>query len=269
MSDHDPYMNSSEEKVFHAALRYIDDVILRLKETLPEAKIQEIGDCEPRYRFPFSEGTQEVRLRGCMMLKLVQVSSNLNAGDLLLRHGHVYEFMALPRQIMEAVEDIFILGSESVEAREFHNEMLKIFYSEDRGFVNAGEEQSVGKRKLPDVKKRLKALLSLQEGPQNNDLFKEKRRQNFDAFSGHIHGRASAIMHLYVPGRFLTYGLNGVNDYSLAPSYRRQFWNMVSWTMMAAVSAYEKWYGESSDGRSILRSAINASVINPPEGMDI
>ena len=70
-------------------------------------------------------------------------------------------------------------------------------------------------------------------------------------------------------GDFFTSGLNGVNDCFMAPSYKKQLWNIIVMAMMAAVSAYEKWYGESSDGRSILRSAINASVTNPPEGMDI
>ena len=255
-------MNSFKKASFHASLRYMDDVVLRLKDALPEVRVQEVGADEPRYRFPLSECAEEVRLKGCVMLKIVQMASNLNASDLLLSHGYVCEFMMLVRCVMEASGDVSILLSDDTE--EHHSEMLDIFYSEDIGFTNAGEDHPVVRREFP--KKSRRELLGLVFG---EDFDHKQYKGNYDIFSGHVHGRAAAIMHLYIPGRFLTYGLHRVGDYSLAPSYRKNFWIAVYWAMIATIEACEKWYGESPEGRSILREVIKISPINPPEDMDI
>ena len=158
---------------------------MTLKEALPEAEGREVGADDPRYRFPLPKDTQE-RVRGFMMLKVVQMASILNAGDLLLRHGHVYEFMGLARQVLEAYEDVLILNSDLHEAQAVHGQILDNFYSEDIGFVNEAEKEPRGRRRGFLSEKAKGEVLKSALG----DFDLQERKENQDLYSGHVHGRA-------------------------------------------------------------------------------
>ena len=67
------------------------------------------------------------------LLKMVQLTSNLRAGKLLLEHGFLYEWIMVRRLVRETVEDILFLAlAETTDTwTKNHENYLADFFAED------------------------------------------------------------------------------------------------------------------------------------------
>ena len=158
----------------------------------------------------FSEGLRvrfsEKDFLHVVVMKLVQLTSNLRAGRRLIDHGFVYEWGVMKRLLLETVDHILFLLYVERDSSKLKKYLCN-FYTEDTDeegnwqrpdqFVSQGEVRK-------EVLKKLKEDINgLEAGPLGINM-----KGIYDLGSGYIHGRVSAIMSLYDLGknRFRTNG---------------------------------------------------------------
>ena len=188
--DHEP------ERIFREALRHMDCVIRARLAELPRPKAIERGRVK-LYRFAQRDANV------AFLLKMVQLTSNLRAGRLLIEHGFLYDWTMIRRLIVETIESILFLAAADTQHRwtKDHDAYLKEFYAEDV------DESGTPFRSRPPIVPRSAIRSYLQEVSQENesipgqtepsmrDLLTSLHR--FD--SGYIHGRASSVMLSTIP----------------------------------------------------------------------
>lgn len=232
------YINRNEELFFLQVLRHMDRTIADLLPLLSDPRIERFGDGNI-VRFLEKDSQHAI------VLKLVQLTSNLRAGWLLINHGFVYEWSVIQRLLDETIENIhvFFYENQADNQSTLHERLLNEFYTEDlddkgnlRGeriaSVPRGEIREFVSGSHKDINKRRRKEMPL--------LNKENVRGLYHYGSGYIHGRAAPIMSLYDRKRnqFRTDGLDDEGRLCLA---RKDFWLLVSMAIIFSILIGEKW----------------------------
>ena len=227
------------ERSFLRVLEYMDDSICEALKTLPKPRVRKRGQIE-LYRFKKQD------LAIVLFLKMVQLTSNLRAGKLLIDHGFLYEWAMIRRLIRETIEDVMFLSGGFLRRNwtTTHDRYLEAFYAED---VNKkGKLTSHRPRSIP----RSEIRSFLQELSEKNESMHKDMDGNLQDFSrimqgvdsGHIHGKASSIMRYYDPEmhKFLT---NGSISGDIADG-TETFWLSVYLAILAVALAGSGFLGQ-------------------------
>ena len=187
--------NEELELVFRQALDHMDRTIDDLCPLLSELRIERMGDVNI---VQFSKEDSQ----HAIVLKLVQLTSNLRAGWLLINHGFIYEWSVMQRLLDETIENILFLfyKNQADNQSTLHDRFLQEFYTEDlddKGDLQVGRIDLVPRGEIrkfvsgnhKDInRKGREGMLFL-----NQEFLQGLYRYG----SGYIHGRATAIMTLY------------------------------------------------------------------------
>ena len=228
------------ELIFQKILTFMDEVIHTKLESLPRPK-QEIRGQFTIYRF------KQKDVKTALFLKMVQATSNLRTGKLLIEHGFLYESEAIQRLLYEIIEDIlFLMTAEwNNNLTKTHQKYLEAFYMENINtngelvqsrpyYVPRHEIRSV-LQKIPEISKgKIKKI-----PPLLTDWLKAIHKIR----SGYVHGNASSIMSYYDPEKhqFLT---NGANVEGVAKAMKT-FWTSVNIVIMSFLIIGPEWLSKS------------------------
>ena len=192
-------------QLFPHALRIADKTITKKLEDIPPPKLKRKGDVIV-YRFPNKD------LDTYLLLKIVQLASNLRAGKVLIDKGFTYEWTMLHRTIDESTKHVLVLlsANRKNQWQEFHENVLTTFFEED--ISQKGKIIAPPPKHIPPEPIRSELQDLIEESGSIPDEFLGKAAPSFKAMqkikSGFVHGRATSIMSLYDPetNRFLTSG---------------------------------------------------------------
>ena len=233
------FLNRNEELVFQQALDHMDRTIDDLFRLLPDPIIETIGDGIRDFRFTKKDS------QSAIVLKLVQFTSNLRAGRLLIDHGFAYEWSVLKRLLNETVEDIGFLLAENQDDNQgdLHERFLDAFYEGDLDNKGDLKSESVNNVKRSEIRKFLIEYYEdvdvevLGEGiPPPEEVMRGLYRLG----SGYIHGRAVHIMSLYDEGRN-RFHTNGWNNEEHLASEREDFFLMALWAILRSIGLRKRW----------------------------
>ena len=232
------YFNGNEESelVFRQALDHMDRTIDYFRPLLSDPRVKGIGDGNI-VRFSKEDSQHAI------VLKLVQLTSNLRAGWLLINHGFVYEWSVIQRLLDETIENILFLlyKNQADNQSTLHERFLQEFYTEDiddKGDLQGGRIDSLPRGEIrrfvsgvhKDIRGRTGMLLL------NQEILQGLYRYG----SGYIHGRATAIMTLYDLRRNL-FRTDGLDDEKRLGIAREDFWLIVSMAVLLSILIGEKW----------------------------
>ena len=193
-----------------------------------------------------------------LILKLVQLVSNVRAGKLLIDHGYVYELGTIRRMVYETVEDVmFLLAQHHAESQDdLHQRFLESLY--------ANEDKPVQHLKRYLIRNFLKKLEKEKQkdhasgGPNWEEVIGGLYRYN----SEYVHGRASRIMRLY-DHRVSRFQTEGVDDENYLAEELKSFW-LIAFVAMycfaAARAAFTKENWKSDIWRFAERFYETASL---------
>ena len=231
--------NHESERIFYEALEHMDRVIAAALANLPAPKARRRGRVQ-FYRF------DQNNLIVAFLLKMVQLTSNLRAGKLLIEHGFLYEWAMIRRLIQETIEDILFLAAADTKHKwtKNHDSYLGEFYAEDVNKRGAPSQRRLQVVPRHEIRSYTKDVVQEYEGVSTemkssvSELLRIMHR--FD--SGYIHGRASSIMRCYDPTtrQFLTNGLHPEHISEETTGFWISTWTVImSFAMIGA-----KWFGQ-------------------------
>ena len=183
-----------------------------------------------------------------LLLKLVLIPSNLRTAKLLIEHGFLYEWSIIRRSIRETTEDIFfLLASHDVEGGgAIRERYLDSFYSEligSDGSIPAGGPRAVPRPKIRQLLYERYAKEQGEQAPDGELTLSDLARGLYAADSGHVHGRAAAILQLYNPKskRFETDGESRAEGGEIAT---KSLWLMTHLCLMCFATVGGSRYGQ-------------------------
>ena len=225
------------ELCFGQAMDHMDETINEFLNRLSHPGKESLGDV-------FQNGFSRKDPALALVLKLVQLVSNLRAGKLLVDQGYVYELGTIRRMVYETAEDVmFLLAQHHAENEDdLHQRFLESFYADG--------DRAVQHPKRYEIRDFLKKLEEKKEtdhassGPTWEKVIGRLYRVN----SEYVHGRASRIRCLYDQqgNRFRT---QGVDQEAYLAEEIKSFWliSFVAMYCFAAVRAAfrrENWQSD-------------------------
>ena len=237
------HWNEERELAFRDTLAHMDVTIDCLLPLLSEAKIKKISKNKEDEDLGSIRFSKEDSLH-VVVMKLVQLTSNLRAGRLLIDHGFVYEFGVMCRLLQETVEDIFFFVYENRVGKEssLHEKFRRTFYTEDVDEEGNWQQPSnwVGRKKIREfVDGCLTEDTSKVLGTKADSL-DETMKGLYGFGSGYVHGRVSKAMRLYdlEENKFLT---NGLYDEEYLSIELKRFWVIAIKAIACCGSIGERW----------------------------
>ena len=230
--------NEETELTFQQALDQMDRTIKDLLKTVPRPQAQTLGEVVVHR---FSEG----EARHALIMKLVQLTSNLRAGRLLIDHGFTYEWAMTRRLLYETMEDLmFLLGEGWVDSRNnLHERFLEGFYTEDFDTNSKAQRKRsrfVNRDEIAAFVSKVGEATAPEEAAGETSL-KTSIRTMHRFGSGYIHGRAASIMRLYdaETNEFQTNGVNSEEDLGWA---LKGFWLVVYMSIACFAAVRGRWW---------------------------
>lgn len=181
-------------KLFPSALRIADTTIAKKLKDTPAPSLKKKGNII-LHRFPSKD------LDTYLLLKIVQLSSNLRAGKILIDNGFTYEWNTLYRAIDESTQHVLVLLSAHRENQwqAFHDNVLAAFFQED--INQKGKISAHPPKHIPPAAIRSSLQSSIEESDNIPPEFLDKAAPTLKSLqkikSGYVHGRAASIMSLY------------------------------------------------------------------------
>ncbi|MDE0151095.1 MAG: hypothetical protein OXK80_01180 [Bdellovibrionales bacterium] len=232
--------NQELELIFQKILTFMDKVIhTKLGSFLkPKKKIR--GQFKI-YRFEQKDVTT------ALFLKIVQATSNLRTGKLLIEHGFLYEWEVIQRLLHEITEDIlFLMIAEwSNNLTDIHQKYLNNFYMENINKHGKPAQNRFHHIPRQKIRSTLETMPEISTGkikkitPQITNLLKIA----YKISSGYVHGTASSIMQYYDPEKhhFLTNGAS-VEDID---KEMKAFWTSANILIMSFLIIGPEWLSKS------------------------
>ena len=226
------------EQLFQESLRIVGITIEHRLRNTP-APVRKRKGRAVMYRFP------EKDLDTYLLLKMVQLASNLRAAKKLIDHGFTYEWKVLHRAISESTQDVYslLLAKRNNTWGKTHEDVLAAFFSEDlnrRGMISQQQPKHFSRDAV-----RNSIQSSMEETGSVPDRFLGKAggaMKSLHKFkSGYVHGRAASIMSLYnhETGRFATSGTRGLD----VAVELRSLWRATYLAMGCVQLIALKWFG--------------------------
>ncbi len=239
--------------VFKQALVHMDRTIDDLFPLLSDPREEPFVD-GVRVRFSKKDSLHVV------VLKLVQLTSNLRAGMLLIDHGFIYEWSVVKRLLSETIEDIMFLLAENQadNQSELHERFLQEFYLEDldeKGNLQQKEKGARWVRRqeirsyLSDVQKRMQG----KEAP----LLEKESMGVYRFGSGYVHGRAAYIMMGLYDSRKNRFRTDGRHDQELLALNLKSLGEIASLAIEASITILKQLGADEeylSNARAVLES---------------
>ena len=212
------------ELLFAKAMDHMDETLNGFLEQLSDPEKESLGDV-------FQNGFSQKDPALAIVLKLVQLLSNLRAGKLLIDQGHVYELGTIQRMAYETVEDVmFLLAHDKIDGDDhLHPQFLRSFYAKGQGAGTHLRRDEIREflKKLEKEKKNVPA--------RGRPTWKNTFGRLYDSNSEYVHGRARRIMRLFDVEE-LCFCTAGVDDEGHLAKELRSFW-LVSFVAMYCFAA--------------------------------
>lgn len=232
--------NQEPELTYQEALEQMDETIEAALKFLPKPRRKMRGQIE-MYRF--TQKDPQVAL----FLKMVQLTSNLRAGKILIEHSFLYEWAIIKRLLNETIEDIMFLvaGGQPDNWTKTHERYLAAFYAEDINKHGAVSQKKIRSVQRHEIRSFLSKISEKTEGARKRDSLdmEECSRVVYGFCSGYIHGIAPSIMRCYNPekNRFFT---NGVDNLDNVTIQTKSFWLLTYLAIMSFAMVGAGWWGE-------------------------
>jgi hypothetical protein len=158
-----------------------------------------------------------------ILLKLVMLTSGLNAALLLHHHGHVFEQAALQRMIDEASEDAIFLSLALIkqDRTKRHDDYLSDFWAEEWSDSNDVVASRQPRKRVP--RDKISAYVARHHGGDWNTGHKTTMFLSA-AYSGFVHGASPHLMDLYHEDRE-NFSVRGMLGTPRMTSSRHDLWN--------------------------------------------
>ena len=214
------HWNEELELVFRQALDHMDRTIDDLCPLLSDPREEPYRD-GVRVRFSKKDSLHVV------VMKLVQLTSNLRTGRLLIDHGFVYEWSVVKRLLYETLQDIMFLLAENQadNQNKLHERFLKEFYLEGLDEKGNLQQKEKGARwvKRYEIRNYLSEVQKKMQG-KDAPLLEEASVGIHRFGSGHVHGRAAYIMMNLYDSKKNRFRTNGWDDEELLALNLESFW---------------------------------------------
>ena len=233
-----PAPHQDPTKLFPSALDIADTIIAKRMEDTPAPSIKKKGNII-LHRFPNKD------LDTYLLLKIVQLSSNLRAGKTLIDKGFTYEWSILYRTIDESTQHVLVLLSAHRENQwqALHDDVLAAFFQED--INQKGKISAHSPKHIPPAAIRASLQTSIEASDNIPPEFLGKAVPTLKSLqkikSGYVHGRAASIMSLYDHGnkQFLTNGHCPSKNVALRSLWRATYKTIGGCVAQSAL----KWFG--------------------------
>ena len=187
-----------------------------------------------------------------LALKIVQVMNNIHAAGALINEGHLYEWRAVERIVLEGVQEILFLelGIEPGPWTEDHQQWLDTFYQSEYDAsgnhrlvsvhgVSAGKIRDFLEGHFGDDYKNTEEVRIGTAPDTYTNLMKMSQIRG----SGFVHGRAESIMEYCYDPAMGVLTLMGLNDRAAIGVSRREYWSTFAYLLSAVSLPLTRWYG--------------------------
>ena len=191
MSELKDWMQAAERTAatFREASESLDQAVVAMTEQLPPLEKRMRGGIRI-HRYP--EKSVDVALA----LKLIQLRSNIRAGEVLIRDGLFLEWDIVQRSMHDALEDATLLTAVD-EKDKVVRRYIDFFFDEDLDRNGELTERGVVGVGRPEVRKAIERLAGRHGLPEAGSQATRLSRQLHRGRSGSVHGRAASIMRAY------------------------------------------------------------------------
>lgn len=235
--------DEDHEMVFQETLFHMDTTIDSLLPLLSDIRTQEIVKNEKYDSIKVVRFSRKDSLH-IVIMKTVQLISNLRAAKILIDNGFVYEFGVMCRLLQEVIEDILFLIYENRADKksDMHEKFKNTFYTEDIDEEGKWQQPNnwLGRKKIRKFIEKCLREDSNKLGTQVDSL-DETMKGLYDFGSGYVHGRVSKAMRLYdlEENKFLT---NGLHDEKYLSIELKRFW-VILIKAVACFGSIGQWQG--------------------------
>ena len=237
-------INSSQELelTYQKALEQMDETIEAALKFLPKPRRKMRGQIE-MYRFAQKDSTT------ALFLKMVQLTSNLRAGKILIEHRFLYEWAIIKRLLNETIEDMMFLvaGEKLGNWTKTHEQYLVAFYAENinkRGVVSQKKIRSVQRHEIRSFLSKASQRIGEQTGESSSmENYSDCSRVLHGFYSGYIHGIGPSIMRCYDPEKnyFFTNGVDNLDNITIET---KSFWLLAYLAIMSFAVVGSGWWGK-------------------------
>ena len=205
-----------------------------------------------------------VRLRdrcmdGVFALKLIQLVGNLKSGDLLVRHGHYFEWDMVHRLIDETLDDLeFLARGEADDWTEVHVRYLDALFAEDytdEGSVVQEPVRAPQRREITDYLRH-----ATDDG--NEEELATVTRNIARLTNASAHGRISGILRGYYEAGEQRFWQGGRRS-SVDAALERLSFHLIAARTTDSIACHicARWWGEACTRKTVaiaerLRSAL-------------
>ena len=237
--------SQAADAAFEEARAFIDRALPTALEQLPELEKRDHGG-EILHRYP--EKSVDVMLG----LRLVQLSGNIRAGELLIDNGLFLEWEIIQRSMQDALEDITFLVAPEFRSMKSFQRFKEFFFDEDvdpDGSLTGRRAVTVAR---PDIIKVLAETQRQIGGSSAGEAIDKQLRRSHRIRSGSVHGRGASIIRAYYDesaSRGLWLG--GARDRTRTAWERPSLYFATAWTVSATgVAGHRRWWDRDVAGEA-------------------
>ena len=250
----DAFDSGKAERIYREAVAHLARLARKAAERLPTLVHEQRGAI-PTFRLP------DRCLDGVFALKLIQLVGNLKSGDLLVRHGHYFEWDMVHRLIDETLDDLeFLARGEAGDWNEVHDRYLDALFAEDYnddGSVVQEPVRAPQRRQITDYLRH-----ATDDG--NEEEIATVTRNIARLNNASAHGRVSGILRGYYEAGEQRFWLGGRRSGVDAPLERLSF-HLVAAQTTASIGYLicARWWGEACTRKTVAIAQRLESALGP------
>ena len=242
------------EDIHREAVDHLVCLAAKAAERLP-ALVHERRGTIPTTRLP------DRCLDGVFALKLIQLVGNLQSGDLLVRHGHYFEWDMVHRLIDETLDDLeFLARGEAGNWTEIHDRYMDALFAEDFNEDGSVVQESV---RAPQ-RRQIADYLSRATNDGNEAEVAAVRRNIARLNNASAHGRISGILRSSYQAGEQRFWLGGSRS-GVNASLERLSFHMVAAQTTASIGYLicPRWWGEACTSKTVVIAQRLHSALGP------
>ena len=231
----DAFDSGKAERIYREAVAHLTRLAHKAVERLPTLVRRQRGGI-PTARLP------DRRLDGMFALKLIQLVGNLKSGDLLVQHGHYFEWDMVHRLIDETLDDLeFLVRGEADDWTEVHDRYLDALFAEDFNHDGSVVQEPV---RAPQ-RRQITDYIRHATNDGNEEEIATVTRNIARLNNASAHGRVSGILRGYYEGGEQRFWLGGRRS-GVNAALERLTFHLVAAQATASIAYLicARWWGE-------------------------
>lgn len=189
MADHNNHSAAEEaERLYRETLAQLERLATKAMERIPSLVTEQRCDIVTN-RLP------DRNLDTVFALKLIQLVGNLKSGEVLVRHGHYFEWDMVKRLVYETLDDLHFLalGEANDHWTKVHEQYMEALFAEDFDEDGSVVDESV----RPVQRWQITDYLKSATHDGNEEEIAKVTRSVSRLHSASVHGRVTGIIRGY------------------------------------------------------------------------